>query len=133
MKLILAGILFFALQVSAKAAPEIHTEITFGDKVSKFRVYERAGVQYFTYNDTYGKSRDGQLSKSGYEFIARKANEIFKFSSNDMNFCRRQFMSVKTVLNGKPVERKGCIGSSSPVAKKMAELANTEQLLLQSP
>ena len=123
--------LFIFLFVHAKnPAPEINTQINYGDKVSSFRIYERSGVQYFSFNDSYGKTSDGQLSKSGYEFIVKKVNETLALDSNDIAYCRRQFISVKAVKNGKAVEKKSCIGSATKVAKRMADLANTLQLLL---
>lgn len=125
------AVLFITLMARAKnSMPEINTQINYGDKVSSFRIYERSGVQYFSFNDSYGKTTDGQLSKSGYEFIVKKVNDTLALESNDINFCRRQFISVKAVKNGKAIEKKSCIGSATTVAKKMADLANTLQLLL---
>lgn len=131
MKIIIIFLICFAgAFAGAKVSGDISTEINFGEKLSSFRIFDQNGEHHFTFINSYGKQANGPLSKSGYDFLVKKVNDVLKEQSNDMNFCTRKYMSVKTVLNGKPVERKACIGSDSAIAKRMTELANTLQLLL---
>jgi hypothetical protein len=127
--IVVVFVLISGLQAQAKAH-EIFTEINYGDRTSSFRIYEKSGGKFFSYRNSYGKSSDGTLTESSYKFIRKKADEVLKHSSNDINFCLRKFIVLKTVFGGKTAERKACIGSPSPTAKKMTELTNTLELLL---
>ena len=122
-------LLFISLSAHSKNISSIVTQVNFGDKISNFRVYEKGGKQFFAVKDTYGKTSEGLLTAKSYDFIVKKTNEVLRLESNDTNFCVRKYISVKAVVNGKSVERKGCIGSSSATAVKMTELTNTLQLL----
>ena len=125
--------LLFGLSVvcsSAFAETEFTTSVNFGDRISKFRIFSKGDYPWFSFSDSYGKFQDGPLTKVNYNYIVKIFNQSLKEKSNDMTFCRRQYITVKSTIDGKVRETKSCIGSPTKVAKILTNVANTLDLLL---
>jgi hypothetical protein len=112
-------ILFFLLLVqTAKALEKFEFTIFYGEKRTQYQWDEPQEVLKKTISAR--NLTEIKLAKENQHFIEEKFIEILKMETNDSKLCSERFIKVKF----KDQTKVGCIGSVTPVAKKLTELAN---------
>jgi hypothetical protein len=117
--------LFVTFFSTTAFAGEVAMHVYFGDKISHFKVWTEKGKNYFSTD----KVKKAGLSRENFDYFQKKAAGLSNLKSNDLKFCQRHNMVLHYRIKNKPVMKSGCIGSSTEIAKKMAVLANSLEML----
>ena len=99
---------------------EVILKVTYGDKISEFRVAKnnKGGTLKFASNSE--KNKEHSLSEKDMTYISSEIKSIEAASSNDPSLCSRRQIEL-TAANKKTI---GCLGSPTKTAKKLTDLAN---------
>lgn len=66
--------------------------------------------------------------KKEFKFFYEKVQEIFKYKSHEIKFCKRDFIKLVFSENNKVQNHLACIRSKTPLSDKMKNLANLLKL-----
>ncbi len=114
---------------SSSNLKDFQTHVFFGDKTAQFRIWSNKSSRHYSATMPDTKIKNGRLSKKDYQFYVKMASEAALEASNDPTFCPRNQIAMDYILKGQKVQKIGCIGSPSPVAKRLVSLANALQFL----
>lgn len=99
-----SNLLAKANEIRKSKLTDLNLEVSIGDKVSKFHIWQSDKKNYFKFNDTFGKLKEGSLNSKDYNFILTKVTSILNEKSNDMSFCYRNNMSLVVTKNAQIIE-----------------------------
>lgn len=127
-KLLSISILLCGLYSSesfAAAQPSsLSLQLNLGDKITKFEIRNSKKLTIRV------NGREHQTLRGNIQNAFAKAAAAAKEKSNDLLLCRRQ--NIQLVLkdkDAKEIKVIGCVGSKTPVAVKLTELANLLALM----
>ncbi len=100
--------------------------VNYGDKNSIF-YFRKMGKEYQVSTDGFrDKSKSLVLTPKNSKYLLRNLKEASRESPNDKTFCPRRKIELRLENH---LATLGCIGSTTPVAVKLTQLANDFNVL----
>jgi hypothetical protein len=107
-----------------KVISPISMKVVSGDLESYFTIVKSESGGRVELSNSNGLEKSVEISKTNYDFLKSELTRLPK-ESNKLSFCKRRYIKVH---DGKS-EHIGCLGSPTPIAKKLQDTANTLSLL----
>lgn len=125
MKIFLLAVCFSlsASVANALDRQSLRLEVNYGEKVTIFEIQNP--VKHIVIVD----GREKKALPGNIKTVFKLANEAAKLKSNDQKLCQRKFIQLKLKSQKKTSVTTGCIGSKTPVASKLTDLANMMTLM----